>query len=257
MDSEQLSSISGYLSIVCWVVVFLPQLWKNYQRKSGDGLSMTFLVIWLVGDVLSELGIIFQDLLPTMFYLSLWYTVADMGLIWQVIYYQRMSNLQYSDEEDLLIAGQRRRRSSESFTAKVTWYFNVLAGLSIAVVGLGSVAWYFGIHGQNIRHPKLSQVSGWGSAILYVGSRIPQIVKNYQNQSTEGLSLAMFVCALFGNLFFTSSIFLRSTDWDYIVVNLSWIVGSMGTVVLDLTIFTQFFLYRDALPKRKDPDFIE
>ncbi|KAI8062630.1 PQ loop repeat-domain-containing protein [Gongronella butleri] len=258
-QSEQLSSIAGYLSIGCWLIVFVPQLWKNYKRQSGDGLSMTFLVIWLVGDVLSELGIIFQDLLPTMFLLSLWYTVADMGLIWQVIHYQRMANLRYSDEEDVLLPGYdgRRRRSSESTSYKVSWYFNAFAATSIVFVTIGSLAWYYGIHGTNLRHPKLSQIFGWGSAILYVGSRIPQIVKNCQKQSTEGLSLGMFVCALLGNLFFTSSIFLRSTEWDYIIVNLSWIVGSLGTVVLDLTIFVQFFLYKDGSHKHKDPDYVE
>jgi hypothetical protein len=42
------------------------QLWENYTRKSGDGLSMTFLVIWLAGDVFNLLGVIMQDLLVTM-----------------------------------------------------------------------------------------------------------------------------------------------------------------------------------------------
>ena len=31
----------------------------------------------------------------------------------------------------------------------------------------------------------------------------------------------------------------------YIAVNASWIVGSLGTLVLDLCIFVQFFMYRD------------
>ena len=41
-------------------------MWENYRRKSGDGLSMTFLVIWLAGDVFNLLGVIMQDLLVTM-----------------------------------------------------------------------------------------------------------------------------------------------------------------------------------------------
>jgi hypothetical protein len=42
------------------------QLLENYRRKSGDGLSMTFLVIWLAGDVFNLLGVIMQNLLVTM-----------------------------------------------------------------------------------------------------------------------------------------------------------------------------------------------
>ncbi|CEI97591.1 Putative FAFR605Cp [Rhizopus microsporus] len=66
MDPSLASSITGYLSILCWLIVFTPQLWENYRRKSGDGLSMTFLVIWLAGDVFNLLGVIMQDLLVTM-----------------------------------------------------------------------------------------------------------------------------------------------------------------------------------------------
>lgn len=30
----------------------------------------------------------------------------------------------------------------------------------------------------------------------------------------------------------------------YILVNLSWLVGSLGTLFLDMVIFVQFFMYR-------------
>ena len=32
---------------------------------------------------------------------------------------------------------------------------------------------------------------------------------------------------------------------QYILVNLSWIIGSAGTLGLDFTVFAQFFMYRD------------
>jgi hypothetical protein len=31
----------------------------------------------------------------------------------------------------------------------------------------------------------------------------------------------------------------------YILVNLSWLVGSLGTLFLDMGVFAQFFLYRN------------
>ena len=34
----------------------------------------------------------------------------------------------------------------------------------------------------------------------------------------------------------------------YILVNLSWLVGSAGTLLLDFMIFVQFFVYRDSAP---------
>lgn len=33
--------------------------------------------------------------------------------------------------------------------------------------------------------------------------------------------------------------------WRYVAVNASWLAGSLGTLLLDLGIFVQFFWYRD------------
>ncbi|KAG0199021.1 hypothetical protein BGX33_011935, partial [Mortierella sp. NVP41] len=40
---------------------------------------------------------------------------------------------------------------------------------------------------------------GWGSAALYLGSRIPQLYKNWRLKSCEGLSIMMFLFSVFGN----------------------------------------------------------
>jgi uncharacterized protein with PQ loop repeat len=82
----------------------------------------------------------------------------------------------------------------------------------------------------------LPQISGWCSCGLYVGSRIPQLLKNWREQSTDGLSPGMFICAVIGNLFFALSIFLKSTERRYIIINLSWIIGSLGTVIFDFMV---------------------
>ncbi|KAI8352521.1 PQ loop repeat-domain-containing protein [Blakeslea trispora] len=275
------SSIAGYLSIACWLVVFTPQLWENYRRKSGDGLSMTFLVIWLAGDVFNLLGVIMQDLLVTMFVLALYYTVADMGLIWQVIYYRRTrdqhNKQMISAEEEILSDDQQeetsrllnhaqpidydtsssRNQQRDETKDKSTEAFNIVSAVSIIAVTVFSCYAYYRAHWHSHRDDRdelnrfnwLPQLMGWSSAVLYVGSRVPQILKNWRNKSTEGLSFGMFLCAVMGNVFFTSSIFLKSTQLDYIIVNLSWIVGSCGTLLFDFVIFLQFFAYDN---ERKD-----
>ncbi|KAF9092209.1 hypothetical protein BGX29_010568 [Mortierella sp. GBA35] len=89
---------------------------------------------------------------------------------------------------------------------------------------------------------------GWGSAILYLGSRIPQIYKNWRMKSCEGLSIMMFVFSVFGNVFYVASIFLNSVEWDYLIKNMPWWLGSGGTLVFDFTIFFQFYIYRHNNP---------
>ncbi|KAI8339765.1 PQ loop repeat-domain-containing protein [Chlamydoabsidia padenii] len=275
-DSETASTIAGYLSIICWLIVFIPQLWENYQRKSGDGLSMTFLAIWLAGDLFNIIGVILQDLLPTMFLLALWYTIADMGLIWQVLFYQRFSTTTLLDEEETTLIQHnnthngRRRIPSESRHYTLSFWFNMISCLFVILVTILSCVWYASVHGatdgsypapvvdddESVKDLQwLPQFLGWTSAILYVGSRIPQIIKNHREKSTEGLSVGMFLCAVLGNMLFTLSIFLRSTDPHYLLVNLSWIIGSSGTLLFDFIIFIQFFLYSQDGPIKKNKSF--
>lgn len=49
----------------------------------------------------------------------------------------------------------------------------------------------------------------------------------------EGLSLALFMFAIAGNVFYVLSICVLSMDWDHIATNASWLAGSGLTVFLD------------------------
>lgn len=109
----------------------------------------------------------------------------------------------------------------------------------------------------------LGQVFGYLCAVLYLGSRVPQLLLNYRRKSTEGLNALFFLFACMGNLTYVLSIFafepvcLRRDECHdgeasdvylrYILVNLSWIIGSAGTLFLDVGVFAQFFIYRDTL----------
>ena len=122
---------------------------------------------------------------------------------------------------------------------------------------------------ETLHFDPLGQAFGYLCAALYLGSRIPQLLLNHRRKSTEGVSLLFFLFACLGNLTYDMSIFAyeptcytavshggsgRCTDpieWRarygrYIAVNASWIVGSLGTLVLDVGIFVQFFLYRKS-----------
>ncbi|PVV03037.1 hypothetical protein BB560_002511, partial [Smittium megazygosporum] len=61
------------------------------------------------------------------------------------------------------------------------------------------------------------QVFGYISAILYSGSRIPQIMKNYRQKSCEGLSLMMFVFTLVSNITYVLAFLLESTEYNLLL----------------------------------------
>ena len=81
LDIEAISGICGSISIACWVVVFSPQIIENFRRSSAEGLSIEFLIIWLLGDLFNILGAVLLGVLPTMIILAIYYTFADIELI--------------------------------------------------------------------------------------------------------------------------------------------------------------------------------
>ncbi|KAF7890443.1 hypothetical protein EAF00_008758 [Botryotinia globosa] len=113
----------------------------------------------------------------------------------------------------------------------------------------------------------LGQTFGYLCAILYLSSRVPQLLLNYRRKSTQGISMLFFLFACIGNLTYVLSIFAyeapcltssrhghskcesgeaRSEYLRYIAVNASWLAGSAGTLLLDAGVFVQFFLYGDG-----------
>ncbi|CEJ03128.1 hypothetical protein RMCBS344292_17117 [Rhizopus microsporus] len=163
-----------------------------------------------------------EDLMLTMFLLALWYTVADIGLIWQVIYYQQVTLYTKLKQEE------SSNESTDMAVKKSALWIN-LVGLSVLITVVVVSCYAYNSDLFNNSNSTLSGLIGWASAVLYIGSRLPQIIKNWKAQSTEGLSSGMFICALFGNFSFTLSIFLKSTEKPYILQNLPWIVGSLAS----------------------------
>lgn len=87
IDAQAVSGITGSISIACWIIVFAPQIYENFRRQSSEGLSLTFIILWLAGDVFNVLGAVLQGVLPTMIILAVYYTLADIVLLWQCLVY--------------------------------------------------------------------------------------------------------------------------------------------------------------------------
>lgn len=57
------------------IVVYTPQLIENYTLKSGEGLSVFFVLTWLAGDLANLLGAVLAGLLPTVIILATYVSV--------------------------------------------------------------------------------------------------------------------------------------------------------------------------------------
>lgn len=90
----------------------------------------------------------------------------------------------------------------------------------------------------------IGTILGWAMTVIYLSSRLPQIVMNVKRGSVEGLSPTMFILAVTGNATYLASILLRSTAPSKLVPNLPWIVDAILCIFLDMVILFQFLLYK-------------
>ena len=87
----------------------------------------------------------------------------------------------------------------------------------------------------------VGSILAWVACVIYLTSRLPQIHQNYTLKSTQGLSLALFTCAVFGNITYVSSIFIKG---DRLMNSLPFLIGTLGVLCCDMTILCQFFHYK-------------
>lgn len=304
LNAQTVSGITGSISIACWIVVFVPQIYENFYRKSADGLSLLFVVLWLAGDVFNVIGAVMQKLLPTMIILAAYYTVADILLLVQCLQYDNEDTkldpvhlspanplshhiVEVFDETQPLLtsasAGNEESSASLEGESPYTSSTSLVSSTSIAqtynsdsifirnlkeimvvlsVILGGFLFWYIS-YCNNPKTPKptppeeltfniTAQVFGYLSAILYLGSRVPQILLNFKRKSVEGISFLFFLFACLGNTTFIISVLSISMHPRYLLVNASWLVGSSGTLIMDFIIFTQFFVYGTSNSDKKD-----
>lgn len=257
---EELAAPVAAVSIASWILVYSPQLYETWARQSGDGLSVTFIVIWLAADALNGIGAFQQKLMPSMVVLAVYYCVCDLILLWQYYYYRHLQRVRArkhlearargsfgTDESTPLIAGATSdicdaeddlddadldidlthdlaaaaaadedvalalaEDEADEATEAEQWWIPVLKYLAaiLFVVCSGLAVWalspkldaqplVFTLHeGAEWRWD--AQVAGWISAVLYLTSRIPQILLNRKTHC-EGLSMALFIFTVLAN----------------------------------------------------------
>ncbi|KAF2161286.1 hypothetical protein M409DRAFT_28324 [Zasmidium cellare ATCC 36951] len=112
-------------------------------------------------------------------------------------------------------------------------------------------------------------ILSWMSTFLYLGSRLPQLIKNYRRKSTAGLSPHLFIAAFCGNLFYSSAILTNPCAWDsfaayggggwvgpegsdratWILAALPFFLGAFGVLGLDASVGVQFLVYGEGSEK--------
>ena len=379
-----LSTVLGIFSIISWLFAQLPQIYKNYQLKSASGLSIYFLGIWLLGDLLNLLGAILTRQAGWQIVVAGYYVFVDVLLDFQYFWYTYRKSPRgkavvtqgsspggppnASDDGTLVCdstssgsstirpntedrkkdtngvgrppsswddntlvndtpphgslsrspntedkkkgtkpvdvptkpqesqgpsrnvstsSKKRQRESPGSFSRANKRQGTQALGspptgllfVSLLCVVLASASpLHLEIQAEsraNSTSELVGSISSWCSTALYLGSRVPQIVKNIKRRSTDGLSPALFLAAFFGNLFYSTSIMANPLAWEsYPPYGLNgWVgpegsdkntwrvlaapfwLGAAGVLFMDATIGLQFLKFGEksvVLQDRED-----
>ena len=187
------------------IVVYSPQIIENYQLKSGEGLSVFFVLIWLAGDLTNLFGAMLAGLLPTIIILAVYvstsllprgfdvtlislpcsqYSACDIILLIQIYYYRWIrphepsassitpeaevsGRIAITSEETPLIAERRDQTVSEKLERSILGQCLVYGGALLFVLGTGVAAWAVDeyLHRERPRQPP-KEVFEWRSQVL-------------------------------------------------------------------------------------------
>ncbi|KAI3645854.1 hypothetical protein MP228_008782 [Amoeboaphelidium protococcarum] len=77
----------GLVSLALFTVAMFPQFIKTYRRKSISGLSPSFLLIWLFGDIANFVGALWTDQLPIILWTGAYFILIDILIFSQWLWY--------------------------------------------------------------------------------------------------------------------------------------------------------------------------
>lgn len=236
---EKIGFAFGLSSTVVWMWAQIPQMYLNYKNKKTEGLSFAFLCLLVIGDLSNLLGIIITHGLVTQYITSTWFLIQDFLVTSQYVYYtyimpnccsKRMNSIRYDKDSQYnnlipaipLLLAVSQSISNPSTNSDV---------LTTSMKGPYEPPVLYGT------------MLGWLSAVLYISSRLPQIIKNFKRKRTQGLSPQFFITAILGNTTYGLSIFLKDPHWPYIWSQFPWLVGSLGILFFDFTVLAQFIIF--------------
>jgi len=202
----------GILSICFYSVVYYPQFYVIYKTEKTDGISFWMLLMWGQADFISLVGTILLNLELTLIVIGWYHALVGLLMTVYTLLYEKDNKLtKYSAVAIYYVVNV-----SVCVYLNVTMVYNFEAGSTV----------------------------GWVSSVLYIIGRLPQLYLNYKRNSTEGLSILMYVFTILGNMCYLLATITFSLDAEYIILNLPWIIMIIVTVTMDLVVISQAFYYK-------------
>ncbi|XP_038579219.1 lysosomal amino acid transporter 1 homolog isoform X2 [Micropterus salmoides] len=252
-DARDMASVYlGLLSIFCFMVSSMPQYYSSCRTGNmHNALSIWFLLMWLGGDTCNLVGSFLADQLPLQTYTAIYYVLADLVMLAMYFYY-KIKNRMVESRMVLYVVGVA---CVLGFTTSLAQLPGLGTQQEMIPSGFRSRALLSTSKGSSIKAFTTKEIIGFSigsvSSVLYLCSRLPQMYTNFKRKSTEGVSYFLFALVILGNTTYGLSVLLKNPDEgqseiSYLVHHLPWLIGSLGTLCLDLMISIQFIIYRKS-----------
>ena len=156
---------------------------------------------------------------------------------------------------------------------------SLTSNVAAAPISPPAIHYQHGIHLFRVQTPLeiAGTILAWSSTFLYLGSRLPQLYKNWKRQSTAGLSPLLFAAAFCGNMFYSTSLITNpnawndyspyghhgwvdgegSQRWAWVARATPFFLGSAGCLSMDALMGVQFVIYGEKearIVKVRDSD---
>lgn len=250
-DARDMASVYlGLLSILCFMVSSIPQYIQSCRTGNMDSaLSIYFLLLWLGGDSCNLVGSYLAEQLPLQVYTAIYYVLADLLMLTMYLYY-KMKNKRVQDRTVVHVMGVA---CIIGFTSSFLHLPAVGPQQELGLSAFRSRALLSTSSSSTVRAFTTKEIIGFTigslSSLLYLCSRLPQMYTNVKRKSTEGVSYFLFALVILGNTMYGLSVLLKNPDvgqgeGNYLIHHLPWLIGSLGTLSLDIIISIQFLIYR-------------
>lgn len=277
------SEVNGSLSFLASFVSLMPQIIETYRDKTVEGISPYFLLCWLLGDITGTTGAVLTKQLTFQILLSIYFLSNDFLVCCQYYYYgilhkNKLATLSHEskpglsvtelidedeDEDDVInmdassiLQRLRSRGSNRSnlIAASVVTLSSQISSTTAMPLIIKShkdtqpFQPQIPIPGSDHLHNSFGAFMSWLGASFYVGARLPQLYRNYQRKSTDGISPFLFATTLFANITYNISIFTSCNFFDaedkleFIMNEMPFIFGSAGTILFDIIYFYQHYV---------------
>lgn len=173
------------------------------MNKNSDAVSLFLVLFWTVGDILNMLTALTKGISTVIVYVAIYHIILSIMFASQIMYYRLVKIQFYSYYQPI----DETVNETVDETVLLTRNEKIFVISSIITI----ISYIIGQHLLS-QNKIIADLIAWLTTVMFIGSRISQIILNYQRKSTIGLSIYSFILLNIANYIFIVSVIVNVCD---------------------------------------------